>query len=79
MTFKDAASAVATLGNSDDEATKISVINAIGAAMTSSADVSAHAEITRLRAALVDGERERAALKSLASKATGMMKKKGAA
>ena len=46
MTFKDAASAVATLGNSDDEATKISVINAIGAAMTSSADVSAHAEIT---------------------------------
>ena len=46
MTFKDAASAVATLGNSDDEATKISVMNAIGAAMTSSADVSAHAEIT---------------------------------
>ena len=39
---------------------------------------AAHAEITRLRAALVDGERERAALKSLASKATGMMKKKGA-
>ena len=39
---------------------------------------AAHAEITRLRAALVDGERERAALKSLASKAMGMMKKKGA-
>ena len=39
---------------------------------------AAHAENTRLRAALVDGERERAALKSLASKATGMMKKKGA-
>ena len=39
---------------------------------------AAHAEITRLRAALVDGERERAALKSLASKATGIMKKKGA-
>ena len=39
---------------------------------------AAHADITRLRAALVDGERERAALKSLASKATGMMKKKGA-
>ena len=40
---------------------------------------AAHAEITRLRAALVDGERERAALKSLASKATGMkVKTKGA-